>query len=170
MSGIKSLLQSNKEKLNTFYQSKSPSEQRLIVLLVVSFVLFIVVSSYMAVSKGLAETEKKLQRQLDLNAWATQQIALIQQSSSGSSQATASGSMTQVINSTARRFNITLARLQPQQANYVKVGLEDANFNQLLRWLELLQNTYGITAANIDISKSDTDGIVRVRRLDLERI
>lgn len=170
MSGLQAVIQKNKDKAMAFYQSKSESEQRLIGLLLVSFVLFVIVSSYLTVTKGLAETDKKLQRQLDLNAWANQQIELIQSASQGTSRGQASGSMTQVINTTARRFSIKLARLQPQQANYVKVGLEDVNFNQLMRWLALLQNTYGITAANIDISQADTDGIVRVRRLDLERI
>lgn len=162
--------QSTKEKVQAFYQSKNESEQRLLVIFSISIVLFAVVSIYLSVANGLADTEKKLNRQLELNSWAEQQITIIKQSEGNGRSATNSGSMTQVINSSARRFNITLARLQPQQNNYVKVGLEDVNFNTLMQWLTQLQNTYSIRAANIDISKTETEGVVRVRRLDLERI
>lgn len=165
-----SAFQSLKEKLLGFYQSKNESEQRLLVIFAVTVLLFGIVSVYLSVANGLADTEKKLSRQLELNSWAEQQIAIIKQSQGNGRATDNSGSMTQVINTSARRFNITLARLQPQQNNYVKVGLEDVNFNQLMQWLTQLQNTYSIRAANIDISKTETQGIVRVRRLDLERI
>lgn len=170
MSGLKTVIQQNKDMWQRFYESKSASEQRLLLVLGISVLLFVVVSSYLSVTNALAAASQKFDKQVELNQWATQQIALIKQSKQSSSGKPSAGSMTQVINSSARRFDITLARLQPQSADYVKVGLEDVNFNQLMRWLSQLQSTYGITASNIDISESDTQGVVRVRRLDLERL
>lgn len=158
-----------KQKLIALYQSKSQSEQRLILLLGICFIVFILASTYSSVANNLADSKKKLSSQQELNVWAKQQIAIIKQSGQNPSSIGNTSSMTQVINSTARKNRITLARLQPQTADNVKVGLDDINFNQLMVWLTELKNKHGIHASNIDISKSDVAGVVRVRRLDLER-
>ncbi|MDA8621229.1 type II secretion system protein M [Psychrosphaera sp.] len=159
-----------KQKTITLYQSKTESEQKLILILGICISLFVVISVYSSVANGLSETSKKLIQQQELNAWANQQIALIKRSGSNTgSVGSNNGSITQLINSTARRNGVTLARLQPQTADIVKVGLEDINFNQLTKWLADLRNQHGIYVSNLDLSKTDETGIVRVRRLDLER-
>jgi len=158
-----------KQKTIALYQSKTESEQKLILILGVCFSLFILISVYSSVANGLSETSKKLIQQQELNIWAEQQIALIKRSGKTSSASGSTSSMAQVINTTARRNGITLARLQPQTADLVKVGLEDMNFNQLTKWLADLRNQHGIYVSNLDLSKTDETGIVRVRRLDLER-
>lgn len=158
-----------KQKAITLYQSKTESEQKLILILGICFSLFILISVYSSVANGLSETSKKLIQQQELNTWAEQQIALIKRSGGTSNVSGNKGSMAQVINTTARRNGITLARLQPQTADLVKVGLEDMNFNQLTKWLADLRNQHGIYVSNLDLSKTDETGIVRVRRLDLER-
>ncbi|GAA0305417.1 type II secretion system protein M [Psychrosphaera haliotis] len=158
-----------KQKTIALYQSKTESEQKLILILGVCFSLFILISVYNSVANGLSETSKKLIQQQELNTWAEQQIALIKRSGKTSSASGSTSSMAQVINTTARRNGITLARLQPQTADLVKVGLEDMNFNQLTKWLADLRNQHGIYVSNLDLSKTDETGIVRVRRLDLER-
>ncbi len=158
-----------KQKTIALYQSKTESEQKLILILGVCFSLFILISVYSSVANGLSETSKKLIQQQELNTWAEQQIALIKRSGKTSSASGSTSSMAQVINTTARRNGITLARLQPQTADLVKVGLEDMNFNQLTKWLADLRNQHGIYVSNLDLSKTDETGIVRVRRLDLER-
>lgn len=158
-----------KQKTMALYQSKTESEQKLILILGVCFSLFILISLYSSVANGLSETSKKLIQQQELNTWAEQQIALIKRSGKTSSASGSNSSMAQVINTTARRNGITLARLQPQTADLVKVGLEDMNFNQLTKWLADLRNQHGIYVSNLDLSKTDETGIVRVRRLDLER-
>ena len=158
-----------KQKTMALYQSKTESEQKLILILGVCFSLFILISVYSSVANGLSETSKKLIQQQELNTWAEQQIALIKRSGKTSSASGSTSSMAQVINTTARRNGITLARLQPQTADFVKVGLEDMNFNQLTKWLADLRNQHGIYVSNLDLSKADETGIVRVRRLDLER-
>jgi len=158
-----------KQKTMALYQSKTESEQKLILILGVCFSLFILISLYSSVANGLSETSNKLIQQQELNTWAEQQIALIKRSGKTSSASGSNSSMAQVINTTARRNGITLARLQPQTADLVKVGLEDMNFNQLTKWLADLRNQHGIYVSNLDLSKTDETGIVRVRRLDLER-
>ena len=158
-----------KQKALGYYQSKSDSEQKLLMLLAVFLVVFIVVGTVKSVRDANLEANKKLHQQLDLNVWAAQQIDLINASKQTGNRATSTGSMAQIVNSTARRHRVTLARIQPQATNAVKLGLDEVNFNSLMSWLADLRNQHGIIVASIDISKADDAGLVKVRRLDLER-
>lgn len=156
-----------KEKLSTWFQSLTDSEQKLIKFasgFFVIFILFFVVSS---IQSGVSDSERKLKQQQDLNAWALQQIAIIKSSSGKKTQS--SGSLTQVINSTSRKYSINIARLQPQKNDLVKVGLDDIGFNRLMQWLEELQSKHGVIVENIDFAVADEQGKVKVRRLDLGR-
>ena len=156
-----------KEKLEAWFQSLSDSEQKLVKFGSIFFAIFVVYLIVSSVSTGVSESQRKLKQQQELNDWATQQIAIIK--STGGKKVSSSGSITQVINSTARKFNINVARLQPQKNDLVKVGLEDVGFNRLMEWLLELQSKHGVSVQNIDFDKADEQGKVKVRRLDLAR-
>ena len=165
MSGLAGM----KDKLTELYNSKTPSEQKLILLLGVFLSVFMIYSTFSTVQDGLHSVESKLKKQVELNSWASEQIRIIQNASASGSVGNTGGSITQVINSSARRHGVSIARLQPQKTDMVKVGIDEIGFNRLVRWLAELENEHGITASNIDISKADVSGLVKVRRLDLER-
>ena len=151
------------------YLSKSESEQKMLKMLAVFFSIFLLYTLYSTVSDGLSQAQNKLKRQTELNQWASEQISVIQQAGRVSSGSNRSGSMTQVINSSARKYNVSISRIQPQKTDMVKVGIDEIGFNRLMQWLGELNNRHGITATNIDFSKADASGVVKIRRLDLER-
>lgn len=156
-----------KEKLDTWLQGLSDSEQKLVKFgggFFIIFVFYMVISS---INTAVASSTAKLQQQRDLNLWAEQQIAIIK--AAGGTKRVSSGSITQQINNSARSYKINIARLQPQKNDVVKVGLDDVGFNRLMQWLQELQTKHGIRAENIDLSKADEQGKVKVRRLDLAR-
>ena len=159
-----------KDKLVTWFQGLSDSEQQLIKIATPVFVVFVIYSVVSSVHYGVTESTTKLKQQQELNGWAKQQIAIINAAGiSTNTGAKSSGSMTQVINSTARKNSITIARIQPQKTDMVKVGLDDIGFNRLVTWLQELQSKHGIRVENIDFAKADEQGKVKVRRLDLAR-
>lgn len=157
-----------KDKVESWFQSLSDSEQKLVKFGSIFFVIFVVYLIVSSVNAGVAESQKKLKQQQDLNSWAAEQISIVK-SSAGGSQKSFSGSMTQIVNSTARQFDIRIARLQPQKNDMVKVGLEDVGFNRLMKWLSELQSKHSVRVENIDFAKADELGKVQVRRLDLSR-
>lgn len=164
MSGLAGL----KTKALDYYQSKTDSEQKLLLALSVFVIFFVLITSYNTVADGLTETEKKLAKQLELNNWASEQIKIINASGAKTS-VSSKGSLTQKVNSSARRYGIKIARLQPQKNDSVRVGLDEVPFNELLKWLANMQNNDGIRVSSIDFSRSDKSGLIKVRRLDLER-
>ncbi len=169
-----SALNELKQKALAYYQSRTDSEQKLLAALGLLFVVFIVVSTVRGLNSSHQEASKKLQQQQELNGWVAEQIELINSRTSivGSGSGSANNnnaSLTQIVNSTARRHQVTLARIQPQSTHMVKLGLDEVNFNQLMTWLAELRNSHGVVVNNIDISKAKDSGLVKVRRLDLER-
>ena len=158
-----------KSKLQELYLSKSESEQKMLRTLAVFFSVFLLYSLYTTVSDGLSQAQSKLKRQTELNVWANEQIAVIKAAGRTSGASNRSGSMTQVINSSARKYNVNISRLQPQKSDMVKVGIDEIGFNRLMQWLAELNSRHGISATNIDFSSTDVSGVVKIRRLDLER-
>lgn len=55
------------------------------------------------------------------------------------------------------------SRLQPEGDNEVKVWIEAANFDALVRWIAELETRYGVSAQTVDIDKESAPGSVNAR-------
>lgn len=159
-----------KQTLNAWLNSKTQSEQRLIKVAGVFFTLFLVISLVTTINKNVTDSQKKLTQQLELNRWAKQQIDIIKSANKSVNNGSSNeSSITQVINATAKKYGVIIERIQPQKTDLVKVGINEIGFNNLMSWLTELQIKHNINAQNIDFSKADTLGMVKIRRLDLGR-
>ncbi len=99
--------------------------------------------------------------------WVNEKLTEYKQAK-GNQKNVASGSLSQIVNSAARRANISLARMQPQ-GDTLQVQIEEIEFNALIRWLAELTQNQGLTIEAIDISEADKTGAVRVRRLQVSK-
>lgn len=159
-----------KQAINTWLTSKTESEQQLVKVAGGFFILFLVIMIVTTINKNVSESENKLTKQLELNHWAEQQITIIKKANNNLNKSSSSTrSITQVINATARRYSVVVERIQPQKNDLVKVGIDEIGFNNLMNWLTELQTKHNINVQNIDFSKADSAGIVKIRRLDLGR-
>ena len=77
------------------------------------------------------------------------------------------GSLSQIISTSARSFNIRVSRMQPQNEP-LQLVLEDVAFEQLLPWLHQLYYQNGVRLVQVDVAATDKAGIVRVRRMVIE--
>ncbi|MDP3859623.1 MAG: type II secretion system protein M [Stagnimonas sp.] len=55
------------------------------------------------------------------------------------------------------------ARIQPDGDKEVKIWLEDVPFDQLARWIGVLQSRYGISVSGAEIERRASDGLVNAR-------
>ena len=62
---------------------------------------------------------------------------------------------------------IKVSRMQPKDEQ-LDLMLDDVPFEQLLRWLQLLQGEHGVRLVQLEVIDTDMPGVVRVRRLVLE--
>jgi general secretion pathway protein M len=149
------------------FRQLSDREQKLTLL---SVVVVIVGMFYWGVwaplQQGLEQERQRARQQTELLQWVEQTAE-----TAGQLRASAvngkqfSGSLAQAVNNTAGRHNITIARMQPQD-DTLQVWIDDVNFNQLLAWVNTLENQ-GVIVLQADFTEGSAPGLVSVRRLQL---
>lgn len=155
--------------IKTWWQGLNLREQRLVSIMSSAVLVFLLYSLiWQPLNDNLAKTEKKLASRQALLTWVTENTARYQQVKSSGTSKKGSGSLSSIINRTASQQQLTITRMQPQGDN-LQVWLDSASFTQLLFWLEHLVNNEGLQVQAIDLTQSDKQGEVRVRRLQLAR-
>jgi len=116
-------------------------------------------------NENIEQGQKKLDSRQALLSFVAQETARYK-TFSGSGGANSSGSLSSVINQTARSKNISITRVQPQNSD-IQVWIDNVAFSQLLNWLEELAKNEGIYVQNVDLGQTDEAGQVQVKRLQL---
>lgn len=149
------------------WQQLNTREQQLVAFMTTVVVIFIFYSFvWQPLNEGLVKADKKIVKQQQLLSWVQENTARYKQNSRGGKANKASGSLSSIINRTANSANISIDRIQ-QQGEDIQVWLEDISFNTLLSWLETLSNEQGLSIKSIDLTDSDQEGAVNVRRLQI---
>ncbi|MBL4910434.1 MAG: type II secretion system protein M [Alteromonadaceae bacterium] len=133
-------------------------------LVVVIFLLYSLI--WQPLNTQLVKSTKKLTRQQQLLTWVEKNTARYQQFNKNGK--VSRGSLTGIVNQSARQKNITVTRMQPQ-GDDIQVWIDEVPFELLLQWLEQLVSVNGLQIQAIDLSATDDQGMVRVRRLQLGR-
>ena len=155
--------------IKSWWQGLNLREQRLLLFTSSVFSVFLLYSVvWLPLNEHLAQTEQKLANRQALLAWVTDNTARYQKVKSSGGGKQSSGSLSGIINRTANQYQLTITRMQPQ-GDSVQVWLDSASFTSLLFWFEHLANNESLQVQAIDIAQSDTQGEVRVRRLQLGR-
>jgi len=152
--------------MKNWWQQLNIREQKLVGSMSVVIAIFMFYSViWQPLNNNLLKTQKKLDRQQALLIWVDENTArYIKTNKTG--KTSSSASLTSIVNRTANRNQISIARMQPQSRN-LQVWIDEVVFTDLLQWLALLSNQEGLQVKNIDISNTETPGVVRVRRLVL---
>jgi len=144
-------------------------EQRLVIAMGVVVLFFILYSAIWApLNSNIDAANKKIDRQQALLTW-VQESTVQYKSAAGASRANNSnGSLSSLVNRTASRQQISIARMQPQGLD-LQVWIDEVPFDHLLVWLEQLSTQEGISVKAIDITNAQQAGVVKIRRLQLGR-
>ena len=153
--------------MKTWWQQLKSSEQRIVTVLAAVVVMFLFYSLvWQPLENNINATQKKLVRQQALQTWVEENTHRYQQSQKRSVSSGSNASLSSIVNRSADRNNISIARLQPQGED-LQVWIDEVPFTKLLSWLEFLANNEGLLVKSIDLSKADRNGVVKVRRLQL---
>jgi len=159
----------NVASIKTWWQGLNVREQRLVWAMgsVISvFLLYALL--WQPLNDNVTQTQKRLASRQALLTWVTDNTARYQHVKSSTGVKKSSGSLSSIVNRTANQQQLTITRMQPQ-GETLQVWLDNAPFTQLLFWLEHLANNEGLQVQAIDLTKSDNEGEVRVRRLQLAK-
>lgn len=155
--------------MKVWWNGLNKREQKLVASLSLVVIVFIFYSLvWTPLHENIEKGEQKLQRQQALLTFVIQETAKYAAADKNNSNQASSGSLSSIINRSANKNDITIARVQPQN-NDVQVWIDNVAFEKLLKWLAHLSNNENIHVKAIDLSKSDDEGQVRVKRLQLGR-
>lgn len=133
----------------------------LVLFLIYALVLAPIRSGYHALEQGVAE-------QRDTLAWmqgSAQTIQRLRSSSGTAAQGLGGRSLLAVTDSTARAGGLgdALKRVEPEGSNSVRVWLDGAPFDVLVRWLGTLSTRHGVDANSVTLERSEVAGRVNAR-------
>lgn len=144
-------------------------EQRLILAMgsvVVFFLLYTLI--WKPLNNNIDSATSKVSRYQKLQTLVNTETARFKSIAGTGSKARSSGSLSSIVNRTAGRNQIDIARMQPK-GDDIQVWVDEVSFNQLLTWLEQLSTRENITVKTIDLINTDQPGVVKVRSLQLGR-
>lgn len=144
-------------------------EQRLVIAMASVVLFFILYSAIWApLNKNIDLATKKVERQQKLLTLVHEGTAKYKSAVGAGKSNNRNASLSSIVNQTAGRSQITIARMQPQ-GDDLQVWIDEVPFNNLLTWLEKLSVKEGVMVKSIDITHAQKAGVVKVRRLQLGR-
>ena len=152
------------QAIKQWYSNLARKEQQLIALLGAVFVVFIFAKLiWQPISDSrdrLRIQNEQAQRELvSVRALASEYKTLKQ---SGARSGGSGGNLNQLLNSSVKRHQLSLKRLQPSSSGDVQLRFENAVFNRLVAWLNELEVANGVVVKDISISPAGTAGLVNV--------
>jgi len=156
-----SIITEFKNKFNTL----DSRERKFLISGIIFVSLFVVYSLiYKPMISSIDQLQKSNADNQQLLVWMTQSAATIKASSGGTGTVSKRGNrnLNEVINTTSSKAKISISRSQPRDNNQYQIWLDQVVFNDLLLWVNVLQNEYGVYVQNINLGTTDKKGLVRV--------
>ena len=154
-----------KLQIKTWLDGLNPRERRVVIgasIFVVIFLLYQIIWEPL-VGRAARLEEKVAKQQQDL-LWMQQAAQEVRQLSGGQ-LSTPSGSLLGIIERTARQSKLgdSIRKVQPEGKTGVRVWLDKAPFDDVMRWLDGLQTKQGVAVANFSVERQSEPGRVNVR-------
>jgi general secretion pathway protein M len=146
--------------INLWYGSQNSRDQKIIKAISAFLVLCLIVLLF--VQPFLAKQENyqaKLDKSLSTYELLASNAHKFQTQVSGQSS---DGPILAIVTQQAKRSNINLKRFEPD-GDGLRIWLEDAVFDDAIRWLEVLNQNHNIQIKQIDVDRGEASGLVDLR-------
>ena len=135
-------------------------------VLLVLFLLYILVWS--PIHSGYNTLRDSVEAQRMTALWmqeSAQTLTRLKRSSGRAAQGLGGRSLLSVADSTARAGGLgsALKRVEPEGSDSVRVWLDGASFDVLVKWLGMLSTQHGVDAETVTLERSGTAGRVNAR-------
>ena len=131
-------------------------------------VFLVIVLVWLPVRSGYNNLKASVAEQRDTVAWmqrSAQQLAELKRSGGTAADGLGGRSLLAVTDSTARANGLgaELKRVEPEGRDSVRVWLDGAPFDVLVKWLATLNSTHGILVDNATLERTESAGRVDAR-------
>ena len=145
---------------NLWYVSQNKRDQKIIkvisAFILICFIIVLFVQPFIA-------KQSLYQAKLDKSLVTYEALASNAHKFKGNTaSAESNGPILSLVTQQAKRSNINLKRFEPD-GNGLRIWLEDAVFDDAIRWLEELNKKHGIQIKQINVDRSEKSGLVDLR-------
>ena len=114
------------------------------------------------------KSKKNLQTSLNTIEWmrsAAKEVRQLRGGNLSSERPQGKQFVLSLIDRSARKAGLAsvMKRVQPEGESGVRVWFENAPFDELLKWLDVVESEQGLTVNEINIEKAESSGLVNVR-------
>ena len=155
--------------MKDWFEGLGSREQLLVGIAAVVVALFLIYALLWApVNRGYQDMKDRVDAQRDTEVWMQQsarQLAQLKRSR-GSTRGLGGRSLLATADSTARSNGLgpSLKRVEPEGSRNVRVWLENASFDLVIKWLGMLSTTYGIETDSVTMERvAETAGTINAR-------
>ncbi len=155
--------------MKEYFNSLKPREQIFLIVgaifLVLAFLYWIIWEPFSKNVDSMELTVIQQQATLAEMRKIAAEVEQLRKKSSAPTANTQGQSLLTLIDSSAKKRNLgsALKRVEPVGDNKVRVRMDKANFNDLIRWLGYLQQNYGILTASITLDTQKESGRTNAR-------
>jgi general secretion pathway protein M len=151
------------DKVLERWEELNEREQMVLRLLAGTIVLALILVFFVApVLKQREKAQTLFETKRETLEW-MREVAPKVKGMGSSGQTTNAQSMMNTVNGTAASFQLSLDRVQPEGDSKLRVWLQNASFNTVMRWLNDLQINSGIVASSVNIDAESQPGLVSVK-------
>ena len=147
------------------YDSLANNERlivNIVALLVILAVIFLLLIA--PAQQSVANAQIKLTGQQNLLNWMKENEGVARQAAGGKGAVTRTDQPLQsLVTSTAGASGVAIKRYENESETKLRVWLENVPFDNTARWLEQLENHYGLTIVNISIDAEKEPGLVTAK-------
>lgn len=155
--------------MKEWFNELQPRERKLVIAGAVAVALLLFYAAvWDPLTGGASSKAAAVEEQQKLMQWMLQSAADVKRLrpvNSAISQLPAGQSLLGVIDQTSKNANLggAVKRVKPEGENKVSVWMEEAAFDDMMRWVENLHRTYGVEVDNIVVDHKNLPGKVDAR-------
>lgn len=149
------------------FDSLETREKRVVLgggaILLVVFVYLAAIRPYLDAKADLQQRIEDFQAELPWMRQAATRLETLR-NSGGDSPGQLKQSLFAAVDDTAKQHDLggSMRRMTPEGDNLVSARLENARFEDVLRWLGTLRQGYGVRVAQLSVARTDDPGMVNV--------
>ena len=157
MSTVQNLIaQLQQGRIGQWYVTKSPTD-RLIIKILAALIAATII--YTVVWKPLSDYSQDQQAryvtELALSEWIVLNQEALRQSARQPVRGNSAPALIPSITNAANQNQLKLDRLQPDSDGGVSISLQEQQFDQVLKWLSLLETRQGLSVERLSIDRGD---------------
>lgn len=157
------------DSFKVWWKSLQTREQKLVGISVIVMAIGVVYwGLWIPVSNAEQQAQQNLAAQQQTLKLVKQTANKISAISQDGKKVSFNGSLSAAVNQAAGSAGLSVSRMQPQ-GDKIQVWLDDSPFERLLAFVSELTKNRGLSLDSLDITVSETPGLVRIRRIQFSK-